>query len=87
MRYKLHRMEATRRFQYQRRVLWDRLTRLPNPLQARRLSTPPRIVIAQVFLLLSLIGPVKNEKDKAKWDAQTEQIRKVSTRLVCTPSL
>ncbi|KAF2872099.1 CCR4-Not complex component, Not1-domain-containing protein [Massariosphaeria phaeospora] len=36
-----------------------------------------RIVIAQLFLLLSQFGPVKDEKDKAKWEVQTEQIRKL----------
>lgn len=36
-----------------------------------------RIVIAQVFLLLSQFGPVKDEKDRAKWETQAEQIRKV----------
>ncbi|KAJ4305510.1 CCR4-NOT core subunit cdc39 [Kalmusia sp. IMI 367209] len=36
-----------------------------------------RIVIAQVFLLLSQFGPVKDDKDRAKWDTQAEQIRKL----------
>ncbi|KAF2280315.1 Not1-domain-containing protein [Westerdykella ornata] len=36
-----------------------------------------RIVIAQLFLLLSQFGPLKNDKDRAKWDTQTEQIRKL----------
>ncbi|KAI0584436.1 ccr4-not transcription complex subunit protein [Pyrenophora tritici-repentis] len=36
-----------------------------------------RIVIAQIFLLLSQFGPVKDDKDRAKWDTQTEQIRKL----------
>ncbi|KAF2006869.1 Not1-domain-containing protein [Amniculicola lignicola CBS 123094] len=36
-----------------------------------------RIVIAQVFLLLSQFGPLKDEKDRTKWDTQTEQIRKL----------
>ncbi|KAF1968861.1 Not1-domain-containing protein [Bimuria novae-zelandiae CBS 107.79] len=36
-----------------------------------------RIVIAQVFLLLSQFGPVKDEKDRAKWETQVEQIRKL----------
>ncbi|GME64788.1 CCR4-Not complex component Not1 [Neofusicoccum parvum] len=34
-----------------------------------------KIVIAQVFLLLSSL---KEDKDKAKWEQQTDQIRKVS---------
>ena len=37
-----------------------------------------RIVIAQVFLLLSQFGPLRDDKDRSKWDTQTEQIRKVS---------
>ncbi len=36
-----------------------------------------RIVIAQIFLLLSQFGPLKDDKDRTKWDTQTEQIRKV----------
>lgn len=36
-----------------------------------------RIVIAQIFLLLSQVGTVKDEKDKAKWATQLEQIRKL----------
>ncbi|PVI06124.1 Not1-domain-containing protein [Periconia macrospinosa] len=36
-----------------------------------------RIVVAQVFLLLSQLSPVKDEKDQAKWNAQAEQIRKL----------
>ncbi|KAL6711206.1 CCR4-NOT core subunit cdc39 [Coniothyrium glycines] len=36
-----------------------------------------RIVIAQIFLLLSQFGPTKDDKDRAKWDTQTEQIRKL----------
>ncbi|KAH9871666.1 hypothetical protein J1614_005921 [Plenodomus biglobosus] len=36
-----------------------------------------RIVIAQVFLLLSQFGPLKDDKDRSKWDTQTEQIRKL----------
>lgn len=36
-----------------------------------------RIVIAQVFLLLSQFGPVKDDKDRTKWETQAEQIRKV----------
>ncbi|CAN9179420.1 unnamed protein product [Alternaria alternata] len=36
-----------------------------------------RIVIAQIFLLLSQFGPVKDDKDRVKWDTQTEQIRKL----------
>lgn len=39
-----------------------------------------RIVIAQVFLLLSQLGPVKDDKDRAKWETQAEQIRKVRCR-------
>lgn len=38
-----------------------------------------RIVIAQIFLLLSQFGPPKDDKDRSKWDTQTEQIRKVRT--------
>ncbi|KAF2687332.1 Not1-domain-containing protein [Lentithecium fluviatile CBS 122367] len=36
-----------------------------------------RIVIAQVFLLLSQFVPVKDDKDRAKWDTQAEQVRKL----------
>ncbi|CAI6340370.1 unnamed protein product [Periconia digitata] len=36
-----------------------------------------RIVVAQVFLLLSQLSPVKDDKDRAKWNAQAEQIRKL----------
>ncbi|OAL49612.1 Not1-domain-containing protein [Pyrenochaeta sp. DS3sAY3a] len=36
-----------------------------------------RIVIAQIFLLLSQFGPIKDDKDRSKWDTQTEQIRKL----------
>ncbi|KAF9739933.1 hypothetical protein PMIN06_011760 [Paraphaeosphaeria minitans] len=36
-----------------------------------------RIVIAQVFLLLSQFGPVKDDKDRVKWETQAEQIRKL----------
>ncbi len=42
-----------------------------NSNQAGQLS---KIVIAQVFLLLSTI---KEDKDKTKWEAQADQIRKV----------
>src|SRR5579862_6247055 len=42
-----------------------------NTSQAGQLS---KIVIAQVFLLLSTI---KEDKDKAKWESQADQIRKV----------
>lgn len=34
-----------------------------------------KIVVAQVYLLLSTI---KEDKDRTKWDQQAEQIRKVS---------
>ncbi|KAI4693473.1 uncharacterized protein J4E88_001845 [Alternaria novae-zelandiae] len=46
----------------------------PSGASSQNLS---RIVIAQVFLLLSQFGPVKDDKDRAKWDTQTEQIRKL----------
>ncbi|KAH3917603.1 hypothetical protein HBI56_110010 [Parastagonospora nodorum] len=36
-----------------------------------------RIVIAQIFLLLSQFGPLKDDKDRSKWDTQIEQIRKL----------
>ncbi|PSN71891.1 Not1-domain-containing protein [Corynespora cassiicola Philippines] len=36
-----------------------------------------RIVIAQVFLLLSQFGTIKDDKDRTKWETQTEQIRKL----------
>ncbi|KAF2198562.1 Not1-domain-containing protein [Delitschia confertaspora ATCC 74209] len=36
-----------------------------------------RIVIAQIFLLLSQFGPIKDDRDRTKWDTQTDQIRKL----------
>jgi CCR4-NOT transcription complex subunit 1 len=42
-----------------------------------------RIVIAQIFLLLSQFGPLKDEKDRSKWETQAEQIRKVRDAPVC----
>jgi CCR4-NOT transcription complex subunit 1 len=48
-----------------------------NPAPGASSQNLSRIVIAQVFLLLSQFGPVKDEKDRSKWDTQTEQIRKV----------
>lgn len=39
-----------------------------------------KIVVAQVFLLL---GQLREEKDRAKWPTQTEQIRKVSPSHHC----
>jgi CCR4-NOT transcription complex subunit 1 len=51
-----------------------------NPASAASSQNLSRIVIAQVFLLLSQFGPLKDEKDRTKWDTQTEQIRKVSAR-------
>ncbi|KAF2746507.1 Not1-domain-containing protein [Sporormia fimetaria CBS 119925] len=36
-----------------------------------------KIVIAQIFLLLSQFGTVKDEKDRAKWDQPLEQLRKL----------
>lgn len=48
-----------------------------NPTSGAPSQNLSRIVIAQVFLLLSQFGPVKDEKDRSKWDTQTEQIRKV----------
>ena len=47
-----------------------------NNHQAGGLS---KIVIAQVFLLLSTI---KEDKDRTKWDSQAEQIRKVRA-MIC----
>jgi CCR4-NOT transcription complex subunit 1 len=46
-----------------------------------------RIVIAQVFLLLSQFVPVKEDKDRAKWDTQAEQVRKVRRNSFAAPSL
>ncbi|KAF2191169.1 Not1-domain-containing protein [Zopfia rhizophila CBS 207.26] len=48
-----------------------------NPTSSASGQNLSRIVIAQIFLLLSQFGPVKEEKDKAKWDQQSEQIRKL----------
>ena len=52
-----------------------------NPASGASSQNLSRIVIAQVFLLLSQFGPIKDEKDRSKWDTQTEQIRKVCHRL------
>jgi len=46
-----------------------------NPTIAPSSQSLSKIVIAQVFLLLSSI---KEDKDKAKWESQADQIRKVS---------
>ncbi|KAF2791533.1 Not1-domain-containing protein [Melanomma pulvis-pyrius CBS 109.77] len=46
----------------------------PSSASGQNLS---RIVIAQLFLLLSQFGPVKDDKDRARWETQTEQIRKL----------
>jgi CCR4-NOT transcription complex subunit 1 len=48
-----------------------------NPTSAPATQNLSRIVIAQVFLLLSQFGPVKDDKDKAKWETQADQIRKL----------
>ncbi|KAF2473358.1 Not1-domain-containing protein [Lindgomyces ingoldianus] len=48
-----------------------------NPATSAAGQSLARIVIAQVFLLLSQFGTVKDEKDRAKWDTQAEQIRKL----------
>jgi CCR4-NOT transcription complex subunit 1 len=50
----------------------------PSGASSQNLS---RIVIAQIFLLLSQFGPLKDDKDRSKWDTQTEQISKVSHAL------
>ncbi|CAO2648002.1 Nn.00g089240.m01.CDS01 [Neocucurbitaria sp. VM-36] len=46
----------------------------PSGASSQNLS---RIVIAQIFLLLSQFGPVKDDKDRSKWETQTEQIKKL----------
>ncbi|ORY10386.1 CCR4-Not complex component, Not1-domain-containing protein [Clohesyomyces aquaticus] len=48
-----------------------------NPAISAAGQSLARIVVAQVFLLLSQFGPVKDDKDRAKWDAQAQQIRKL----------
>ncbi|KAF2111620.1 CCR4-Not complex component, Not1-domain-containing protein [Lophiotrema nucula] len=48
-----------------------------HPTSGASTQNLSRIVIAQVFLLLSQFGPVKDAKDRTKWDTQTEQIRKL----------
>ncbi|KAF1365387.1 Not1-domain-containing protein [Lizonia empirigonia] len=48
-----------------------------NPASGASSQNLSRIVIAQVFLLLSQFGPIKDDKDRSKWDTQTEQIRKL----------
>jgi CCR4-NOT transcription complex subunit 1 len=49
----------------------------PSPASGAASQNLSRIVIAQIFLLLSQFGPLKDDKDRAKWDTQIEQIRKV----------
>jgi CCR4-NOT transcription complex subunit 1 len=55
----------------------------PNPSAASNSSSAnqglSKIVIAQIFLLLSQFGPLKDERDRTKWETQTQQIRKVSS--------
>ena len=48
-----------------------------NPATIQSGQNLSRIVIAQLFLLLSQFGPVKDDRDRSKWEQQTEQIRKV----------
>jgi CCR4-NOT transcription complex subunit 1 len=48
-----------------------------NPTSAPSGQSLSKIVIAQVFLLLSQFGSIKEDKDKAKWETQADQIRKV----------
>ncbi|KAF2828435.1 Not1-domain-containing protein [Ophiobolus disseminans] len=48
-----------------------------NPAFGASSQNLSRIVIAQIFLLLSQFGPLKDDKDRSKWDTQTEQIRKL----------
>lgn len=48
-----------------------------NPTSAPSGQSLSKIVIAQVFLLLSQFGSIKEDKDKAKWETQADQIRKL----------
>ncbi|KAF2033612.1 Not1-domain-containing protein [Setomelanomma holmii] len=48
-----------------------------NPTFGASSQNLSRIVIAQIFLVLSQFGPLKDDKDRSKWDTQTEQIRKL----------
>ncbi|OAL00516.1 Not1-domain-containing protein [Phaeosphaeriaceae sp. SRC1lsM3a] len=48
-----------------------------NPAFGASSQNLSRIVIAQIFLLLSQFGPLKDDKDRSKWDTQAEQIRKL----------
>ncbi|KAF2262786.1 Not1-domain-containing protein [Lojkania enalia] len=48
-----------------------------NPVASASVQNLSRIVIAQLFLLLSQFGPVKDERDRTRWETQTEQIRKL----------
>lgn len=57
-----------------------------NPSSASSQSLS-RIVIAQIFLLLSQFGPLKDDKDRAKLDIQIEQIRKVRSSPNLHPTL
>jgi CCR4-NOT transcription complex subunit 1 len=59
-----------------------------NPNSTQSGQSLSKIVIAQVFLLLSQFGSIKEDKDKAKWETQADQIRKVSrmTRAVLRSS-
>ncbi|OCK78418.1 Not1-domain-containing protein [Lepidopterella palustris CBS 459.81] len=48
-----------------------------NPTSTPSGQSLSKIVIAQVFLLLSQFGSIKEDKDKAKWETQADQIRKL----------
>jgi CCR4-NOT transcription complex subunit 1 len=48
-----------------------------NPTSTPSGQSLSKIVIAQIFLLLSQFGSIKEDKDKAKWETQADQIRKV----------
>ncbi|KAF2712195.1 Not1-domain-containing protein [Pleomassaria siparia CBS 279.74] len=48
-----------------------------NPSSSSTSQNLSRIVVAQVFLLLSQLGPLKDDKDRARWDTQREQILKL----------
>jgi CCR4-NOT transcription complex subunit 1 len=52
----------------------------PNTNSPTGSNSLAKIVVAQVYLLLSTI---KEDKDRTKWEQQAEQLRKVVSRRYC----
>ncbi|KAJ8607709.1 hypothetical protein MRB53_040097 [Persea americana] len=55
----------------------------PTSAAAGQSGSLAKIIVAQIFLLLSSI---KDDKDKAKFDSQAEQIRQVGASPLCLPT-